>query len=162
MTKASTDFGVSGDKKALADAQAIASKEFVSGMNTTLTTAQDIWKNAQESLSKEGLDFTSTSSNNSTSSAIKNITSDQADLLSAQAISMRINISDIRTDVGKILLYLQNNGGNNDIMSMALAHQSNILELASKDIQEIAINTRDLASIKKSLNNMVEYGIKVK
>ncbi len=162
LTKASTDFGVSGDKKALADAQAIASKEFVSGMNTTLTTAQDIWKNAQESLSKEGLDFTSTSSNNSTSSAIKNITSDQADLLSAQAISMRINISDIRTDVGKILLYLQNNGGNNDIMSMALAHQSNILELASKDIQEIAINTRDLASIKKSLNNMVEYGIKVK
>ena len=30
------------------------------------------------------------------------------------------------------------------------------------DIQEIAVNTRDLASIKKSLNSMVEYGIKVK
>lgn len=90
-----------------------------------------------------------------TATAIKSITQEQADLLSAQAIAIRINITGIKEDVSKILLNLSGN-------SAILANQANLLEIAFQDVREIAENTRTLYDIKRSLNDMITNGIKVK
>ena len=66
--------------------------------------------------------------------------------------------------VFKNFICLQNNLGNNDNVNGISASIRNILELAAPDIlKRLLLNTREgFVSIKKSLNNMVEYGIKVK
>jgi hypothetical protein len=90
-----------------------------------------------------------------TSNAIKSITQDQADFLSAQFSAMRINMSDIRIDVSKILLNLSNN-------QLQMANQTNLLEIAFQDVHEIAVNTRELFDIKKGISDIIRDGLRVK
>ena len=94
-------------------------------------------------------------SGGATSNAIKSITQDQADFLSAQFSAMRINMSDIRIDVSKILLNLSNN-------QLQMANQTNLLEIAFQDVHEIAVNTRELFDIKKGITDIIRDGLRVK
>ena len=64
-----------------------------------------------------------------------------ADILTAQFSAIRLNVADI-------VVYLSNQG--------------NVINAIATNIAEIAVNTRDLAYIKKYLNDMIINGLKVK
>ena len=101
--------------------------------------ADNAKKQYDQAAQAAGID--SGSSSSSVKTAIKGMSESTADILTAQFSAIRLNVADI-------VVYLSNQG--------------NVINAIATNIAEIAVNTRDLAYIKKYLNDMIINGLKVK
>lgn len=101
--------------------------------------ADNAKKQYDQAVQAAGIDSGSTSS--SVKTGIQGMSESTADILTAQFSAIRLNVADI-------VVYLSNQG--------------NVINAIATNIAEIAVNTRDLAYIKKYLNDMIINGLKVK
>ena len=93
----------------------------------------------------------STTTANSTTSAIKSMDQPTADILTAQFSAMRIHTSNMDTTLSRYLPEL----------SLSLQSQAGILQLAFADVSQIRQNTNRIPEMVDILKDLKTYGIKV-